>query len=59
MEDLLPFNCRGDKGVENLKRLQDEINQDKDIHVNSLFRVNSQEAEKLNVGAEGTHFFNS
>jgi len=43
---------RGEKMAENLKYLQNEINKDTDIFVGELFQVNSQEAEKLNVGVE-------
>lgn len=47
---------RGDRLKATLKFMQDEINKDKDIYVGPLSRVTAQQAEKLNVGAEGWLF---
>lgn len=47
-------NCfKRDQLNETLKFLQNEINKDPDVHVNSLAVVNAKQAEKLNVGDEG------
>jgi tRNA pseudouridine synthase 10 len=48
---------RGSKQAETLKILQDEINKDKDIYVDSFACVTGQQAEKLNVGDEGKNNF--